>query len=76
MQQRAALFPELPEGFKNIAHSSKSEVVHCSIVAQIRSGRAQRLSGALGSLWDPFWGLEEWFSVWLQRECGFLGTKP
>ena len=27
MQQRAALFPELPGGFKNIAHSSKSGVV-------------------------------------------------
>ena len=43
---------------------------------QIRSGRGKLLRGALGSLGDPFWGLEESFSVWLQRECGFLGTKP
>ena len=27
MQQRAALWPELPGGFKNIAHSSKSGVI-------------------------------------------------
>ena len=56
MQQRAALAPELPGGFKNIAHSSKSGVVQFwhSGLDQVWSREvAQRRSGVP---WGPILG--------------------